>query len=73
MSTIYLNRGIIKTTNCCIEREDIVDKDIYERSKQIEQLRLKVLQAEQERLNGDKTYSIDEIRKRLWKRYAEKN
>lgn len=50
-----------------------MDKDIYERSKQIEQLRLKVLQAEQERLNGDKTYSIDEIRKRLWKRYTEKN
>lgn len=73
MSTSYPNGDIIKTTNCCIEREDIVDKDIYERSKQIEQLRLKVLQAEQERLNGDKTYSIDEIRKRLWKRYTEKN
>lgn len=50
-----------------------MEKDTYERCVQLEKLRIKILQAEEERLNGSKTYSISEAGKRLRKRYAEKN
>ena len=48
-------------------------KDTYERCVQLEKLWIKILQAEKERLNGSKTYSISEARKRLRRKYAEKN
>lgn len=73
MSTRYLNRGIILMTNCCKDWEKTMEKDTYERCVQLEKLRIKILQAEEERLNGSKTYSISEAGKRLRKRYAEKN
>jgi len=48
-----------------------MDRDVIECGKQIIKLREKVLQAEQERVNGAKTYSVLEARKRLRKRYAD--
>ena len=39
--------------------------DAFERREQILQLRAKVLQAEQERIEGAETLSISEARKRL--------
>lgn len=42
--------------------------DAFEKQEQILQLRAKVLQAEQERLDGAETISISEARKRLRER-----
>ena len=42
--------------------------EAFERREQILQLRAKVLQAEQERLDGAKTVSVSEARKRLRER-----
>lgn len=39
--------------------------DAFEKREQLLSLRLKVMQAEQERLNGSETLSIDEAKKRL--------
>lgn len=45
--------------------------EAFEKREQILQLRAKVLQAEQERLEGAKTRSIAEARKELRERYNE--
>lgn len=45
--------------------------DAFERREQILELRERVLQAEQERLNGTKTISISEARKALKERLDE--
>ncbi|WP_099466846.1 type II toxin-antitoxin system Phd/YefM family antitoxin [Konateibacter massiliensis] len=45
--------------------------EAFEKREQILQLRAKVLQAEQERLDGAKTRSIAEARKELRERYHE--
>lgn len=42
--------------------------DTFEKREQTLQLRAKVLQAEQERLDGAETYSVSEARKRLRER-----
>ncbi len=42
--------------------------EAFERREQILQLRAKVLQAEQERLDGAETVSVSEVRKRLRER-----
>ena len=42
--------------------------EVFERREQILQLRAKVLQAEQERLDGAPTISVSEARKRLRER-----
>lgn len=41
--------------------------DAFEKREQIIQLRTKILQAEQERVDGAKTMSVSEARKRLMK------
>ena len=46
----------------------IMDIDAFERREQVLQLRSKVLQAEQERLEGAETISISEARNRLKER-----
>jgi prevent-host-death family protein len=45
--------------------------DAFEKREQILQLRAKVLQAEQERINGAKTLSVTEARRRLRERADE--
>ena len=45
--------------------------DAFEKREQILQLRAKVLQAEQERINGAKTMSVAEARKKLRERAGE--
>ncbi len=45
--------------------------DAFEKREQILQLRSKVLQAEQERVDGETTISVSEARKRLRKRANE--
>jgi prevent-host-death family protein len=45
--------------------------DAFEKREQILQLRLKVLQAEQERISGAETLSISEVRRRLSERADE--
>lgn len=45
--------------------------DAFEKREQILQLRSKVLQAEQERINGEPTLSVSEARKRLRERASE--
>ena len=42
--------------------------DAFEKREQMLQLRVKVLQAEQERLDGAETFSVSEVRKRLRER-----
>lgn len=44
--------------------------DAFEKREQILQLRSKVLQAEQERLEGENTLSVSEARKRLRERIS---
>ncbi len=45
--------------------------DAFEKREQILQLRAKVLQAEQERMDGNPTISVSEARKRLRERTSE--
>ncbi|MCM1181035.1 MAG: type II toxin-antitoxin system Phd/YefM family antitoxin [Clostridium sp.] len=45
--------------------------DAFEKREQILQLRSKVLQAEQERVDGEPTISVSEARKRLRERASE--
>lgn len=45
--------------------------DAFEKREQILQLRSKVLQAEQERVNGEPTLSVSEARKHLRERASE--
>jgi len=45
--------------------------DAFEKREQILQLRSKVLQAEQERISGSKTFGISETRRRLSERADE--
>lgn len=45
--------------------------DAFEKREQILELRERVLQAEQERLNGEKTMSVSEARKALRERLSE--
>ncbi|HIU77275.1 MAG TPA: type II toxin-antitoxin system Phd/YefM family antitoxin [Candidatus Pelethocola excrementipullorum] len=45
--------------------------DAFEKREQILELRERVLQAEQERLNGEKTMSVSEARKALRERLGE--
>ena len=45
--------------------------DAFEKREQILQLRAKVLQAEQERIDGAKTMSVAEVRKNLRERTGE--
>ncbi|MCM1237094.1 MAG: type II toxin-antitoxin system Phd/YefM family antitoxin [Ruminococcus flavefaciens] len=45
--------------------------DAFEKREQILQLRAKVLQAEQERIDGKTTISVSEARKRLRERASE--
>ena len=46
----------------------VMNIDAFERREQILQLRAKVLQAEQERMDGAETLSVSEARKRLRER-----
>ncbi|MCD8027076.1 MAG: type II toxin-antitoxin system Phd/YefM family antitoxin [Erysipelotrichaceae bacterium] len=43
----------------------VMDIDSFERREQILELRAKVLQAEEQRINGEKTLSISEAREKL--------
>ena len=43
----------------------VMDIDAFEKREQILQLRAKILQAEEERLNQAKTLSISEVRKKM--------
>lgn len=45
--------------------------DAFEKREQILQLRAKVIQAEQERINGERTLSVSEARKLLGERAGE--
>lgn len=45
--------------------------DAFEKREQVLELRERVLQAEQERLNGEKTMSVSEARKALRERLGE--
>lgn len=45
--------------------------DAFEKREQILQLRSKVLQAEQERIDGETTFSVSEARNRLRERVSE--
>lgn len=47
----------------------VMDVETFEKRMQMLELRAKVLQAEQERLNGEQTVSVSEARKRLAERY----
>ena len=49
----------------------LMSTDAYEKREQILQLRAKVLQAEQERMDGKPTISVSEVRKRLRERASE--
>ena len=49
----------------------IMSIDTYEKREQILKLRAKILQAEQERINGAETISVAKARKRLRKRVDE--
>ena len=42
--------------------------EAFEKREQVLQLRAKVLQAEQERINGAKTFSVSQVRERLRER-----
>lgn len=56
-------------------REDgmiLMSIDASEKKEQLLQLRTRVLQAEQERIDGAKTLNIAEARKRLRERLSEK-
>jgi prevent-host-death family protein len=44
--------------------------DAFEKREQMLELRSRVLKAEEERIRGDKTYSIDEVREMLAARVA---
>lgn len=46
----------------------VMDIDAFEKREQILQLRAKVLQAEQERIEGAETVSVEEARRRLRER-----
>lgn len=46
----------------------LMDIEVFERREQMLKLRERVLQAEQERIDGTKTYSISEVRKQLRER-----
>ena len=48
----------------------VMNIDAFERREQILELRAKVLQAEQERIEGAETLSISEARKRLRERIS---
>lgn len=48
-----------------------MDIDAFERREQVLELRSKILQAEEERLRGDKTMSISEAQKKLRERIYE--
>ena len=49
----------------------VMDIDAFERREQVLELRSKILQAEEERLRGDKTMSISEVQKKLRERIYE--
>lgn len=49
----------------------VMDIDAFERREQVLELRSKILQAEEERLRGDKTMSISEAQKKLRERIYE--
>ena len=49
----------------------LIDIAAFEKRDQILQLRAKVLQAEQERIEGEKTLSVSEARKKLQERANE--
>ena len=49
----------------------VMDIDAFERREQVLELRSKILQAEEERLRGDKTMSISEAQKKLRERNYE--
>ena len=49
----------------------VMDIDAFERREQVLELRSKILQAEEERLRGDKTMSISEAQKKLRARIYE--
>ena len=49
----------------------LMDIDAFEKREQTLQLRAKVLQAEQERINGAKTMSVAEARRKLRERAGE--
>ena len=49
----------------------IMSIDAFEKREQTLQLRARVLQAEQERLNGEKTLSVSEARRKLRERADE--
>ena len=49
----------------------VIDIDAFERREQVLELRSKILQAEEERLRGDKTMSISEAQKKLRERIYE--
>lgn len=49
----------------------IMSIDAFEKREQTLQLRAKVLQAEQERVNGEKTFSLSEARKMIRERADE--
>ena len=46
----------------------LMNIEAFERREQILQMRAKILQAEQERLSGTKTYSLDEVQAMLEER-----
>lgn len=46
----------------------VMNVETFEKREQMLELRAKVLQAEQERLNGEQTVSVSEARKRLKER-----
>ena len=49
----------------------VMDIDAFERREQVLELRSKILQAQEERLRGDKTMSISEAQKKLRERIYE--
>lgn len=49
----------------------IMSIESFEKREQLLQLREKVLQAEMERLNSEKTLSVSEARTKLWERINE--
>ncbi len=48
----------------------VMDIDAFEKREQLLNLREKVLQAEQERINGAETISLSEARKRIRERFG---
>lgn len=49
----------------------LISIEAYEKREQVLELRSKILQAEQERLNGEKTFSVSEARRKLRERADE--